>query len=614
MVWSIWNSKCRKQGWSVRVRFIIVVCLFIPVISSGFLAYEKNKRLRAMSGDVRTFFKGQLFRLEAVDFEKAIGFTPSKEQVELGRLLFNDTILSRNNDTSCATCHLTNHGFSIGVALAFGSLGRGGAHGDNVGARFAEGALSSTRECGDDGFGFLCTAPMFRNVLSTVNVAYRTDRIHDQGLLWDGRFGRLEFQTLLPILTAEELCGSNPVPMAEDENPFRKKGPLFIEGIEIINSHPEDPYRGRNLPFFNSGAQVISGVESFRPDGTNSVPTRNECLAIAIAKIRLVDPYVKLFKEAFGDVPINDVLIGKALASFVATHVSNRTAYDEFADGKDVLTEKQLLGLTAFFGERNKDYRVGTTTIRGQGCNECHSAPLFGGDKFGSLGVRGDRRSIFSAPSTIFKASSIDLQFDGQRGGVPKCHIENVTVSSDGSYAPDLGRANATASSADCFKFRVPGLRNVVETYPYFHHGTMRAQGKRVESFRQLSLEALKQVIRYHTRGPENIEYINRGRVNDLYFDRLYQRDHLVPAERTQFGAGNSDGSFEELREDSLEMSSLLSFISEALFDPDSMRVGELGNDVSHPRSVPSGFHPTITRDSGVQTEWAPGMRTTRPN
>ncbi len=37
----------------------------------------------------------------------------------------------------------------------------------------------------------------------------------------------------------------------------------------------------------------------------------------------------------------------------------------------------------------------------------------------------------------------------------------------------DIGRADVTKSDADKYVFKVPSLRNVVETYPYFHDGSV---------------------------------------------------------------------------------------------------------------------------------------------
>ncbi|MCO4795252.1 MAG: cytochrome-c peroxidase, partial [Bacteriovoracaceae bacterium] len=77
-----------------------------------------------------------------------MGRIPTGSELELGRQLFSDTILSRNNDVSCATCHLSNHGFADGNTLNVGTMGKGGPNGDNVGHKFDTGKLSVDRSLG----------------------------------------------------------------------------------------------------------------------------------------------------------------------------------------------------------------------------------------------------------------------------------------------------------------------------------------------------------------------------------------------------------------------------------------------------------------------------------
>ena len=50
---------------------------------------------------------------------------PNGPQIELGRLLFYDPILSGNKTVSCATCHHPKHATSDGVSLGLGDGGIG---------------------------------------------------------------------------------------------------------------------------------------------------------------------------------------------------------------------------------------------------------------------------------------------------------------------------------------------------------------------------------------------------------------------------------------------------------------------------------------------------------
>lgn len=87
------------------------------------------------------------------------------DQAALGRLLFYDPVLSRNDNMSCASCHHPDQGFSDGRALAQGS------HGEDL----------------------------RRNVPSLWNVAYATS------LFWDGRASSLEEQMLIPLTSEDEM-------------------------------------------------------------------------------------------------------------------------------------------------------------------------------------------------------------------------------------------------------------------------------------------------------------------------------------------------------------------------------------------------------------------------
>ncbi|MBK8937069.1 MAG: cytochrome-c peroxidase [Polyangiaceae bacterium] len=100
----------------------------------------------------------------------------SSEKVELGRLLFYDPILSRDEATACATCHSEQWGMSDGLGVSIGVDGEGptgpGRSGPNVATR---------------------------NALTLWNAALRRE------LFWDGRAASLEEQALQPLEQALEL-------------------------------------------------------------------------------------------------------------------------------------------------------------------------------------------------------------------------------------------------------------------------------------------------------------------------------------------------------------------------------------------------------------------------
>ncbi len=102
---------------------------------------------------------GPIGLLSRDDIEYPSGKAPSKDEVELGKILFFDPRLSGNKSQSCATCHDPNLGWGYGVAKGFGSEG-------NV---------------------------LPRNSPHVYNLAWMTS------FFWDGRADSLEKQILLAI-------------------------------------------------------------------------------------------------------------------------------------------------------------------------------------------------------------------------------------------------------------------------------------------------------------------------------------------------------------------------------------------------------------------------------
>ncbi len=114
----------------------------------------------------------------------ALNGETSPEKAELGRLLFFDPILSKNQDMSCATCHNPSLGFSDGLQTAKGSDGT-----------------------------FLT-----RNTPTLWSVGYSTK------LFWDGRAESLEEQMSVPLHAENEMAGDDAETVAR-----LKKIPEYVE-------------------------------------------------------------------------------------------------------------------------------------------------------------------------------------------------------------------------------------------------------------------------------------------------------------------------------------------------------------------------------------------------
>lgn len=105
----------------------------ISRINSEIIAYLQNKSLdklyfittfypqyiSAVNADFKTQFPIDIIDVPDYQFQKKFGFsrkTINKNEIELGKLLFFDPILSGNNKRACAGCHKPEKGFADGLA------------------------------------------------------------------------------------------------------------------------------------------------------------------------------------------------------------------------------------------------------------------------------------------------------------------------------------------------------------------------------------------------------------------------------------------------------------------------------------------------------------------
>ena len=156
----------------------------------------------------------------------------------------------------------------------------------------------------------------------------------------------------------------------------------------------------------------------------NPVEMANATEADAAAKIAGIPEYQEKFKAAFpedGAVSLKNITT--ALGAFERTLLTP-TRWDDYLKGNvSALSEQERKGVRAFMDN---------------GCMSCHSGVNLGGTMFQKFGL-----------------------VDGPYWK----HIDDPKH--------DKGRADVTKKAEDEFFFRVPGLRNVERTYPYFHNGSV---------------------------------------------------------------------------------------------------------------------------------------------
>jgi cytochrome c peroxidase len=164
-----------------------------------------------------------------------------------------------------------------------------------------------------------------------------------------------------------------------------------------------------------SGAQLAEGLIT-GPLGFASKPE-------AVERLLALD-YQPAFRAAFPEdaEPVSAANYGRALESYQATLVTP-APFDRWLAGEDqALSARQQAGLQKFIAA---------------GCAGCHGGALFGGTSVQKFGLARDYWT------------------------------------ETGSKSVDPGLYALTKKEEDRYRFRVPGLRNVARTAPYFHDGSV---------------------------------------------------------------------------------------------------------------------------------------------
>jgi len=142
-----------------------------------------------------------------------------------------------------------------------------------------------------------------------------------------------------------------------------------------------------------------------------------------LAKLRLDKDYGAAFARSYAD-GLTGANIADAIATFERSLVTPDARFDRYLQGETAALDAREI----------RGYRL----FRELGCASCHQGVNVGGNFHAGPGIFGD--------------------FFRDRG-------------KDG--AEDQGRFNVTGKEGDRHKFRVPSLRNVARTAPYFHDGSV---------------------------------------------------------------------------------------------------------------------------------------------
>ncbi len=219
-----------------------------------------------------------------------------------------------------------------------------------------------------------------------------------------------------------------------------RNAPTLFNAAAQISAH----WIGNRADVEDQARQSVVGPPSFGMPSYEAVE----------AKLKSIPGYVELFQQAFpGESnPVSVENFAKAIGSFERTLVTP-SPFDSFLKGdRSALSAQEKKGLKTFTES---------------GCILCHSGPYVGGQDYQKFGVE----------EPYWKYTKSD--------------------------PIDEGRYAVTKREADKYVFKVPILRNIARTAPYFHDGSIDELGEavwimgKVQLNRELSQAQRKDIVSF---------------------------------------------------------------------------------------------------------------------
>jgi cytochrome c peroxidase len=172
-----------------------------------------------------------------------------------------------------------------------------------------------------------------------------------------------------------------------------------------------------------------------------------------LEKLRADSGYTAAFSSIYAQ-GMNSRTIKDAIATFERSLITPDSRFDRYLRGD----------ANALTADEKEGYRL----FKQNGCSSCHQGILAGGNMFEKFGIVAD--------------------YFADRGRIAKS---------------DLGRFNVTGQETDRYKFKVPSLRNVARTAPYFHDGSAQTLKEAVSVMaryqlgRQLTARELDLIVQF---------------------------------------------------------------------------------------------------------------------
>jgi len=202
--------------------------------------------------------------------------------------------------------------------------------------------------------------------------------------------------------------------------------------------------------------------------------------AAHVAALLRSDPvFAERYAKSFGTAPRADeqtlVDTGKAIAAYLETLVSRRSAFDDF---RDALAKDDRAAAARYPAAAQRGLKI----FVGKGnCAFCHFGPTFTNGEFADVGV-----SYFVAKGRVDS---------GRHGGIKELRADRFNLLgpySDDASGSSSGKTRHVAPQHRNFgEFKVPGLRNVALTAPYMHNGSLASLRDVVLHYSDLNEERL---------------------------------------------------------------------------------------------------------------------------
>ncbi|USG61616.1 hypothetical protein NBZ79_01320 [Sneathiella marina] len=168
------------------------------------------------------------------------------------------------------------------------------------------------------------------------------------------------------------------------------------------------------------------------------------------------------------------ILVGKALSAYQETLVTAPTEFDTFVSA---LSQNNRTGMAAYPASAQRGLKI----FIGKGrCNLCHFGPLFTNGEFGDIGI----------PHFVGKGK-VDK---GRFGGIAQ--LSNTPYNllgrySDGSPRDAIRTQHVKSQFRNFGEFKVPSLRNVADTGPYMHNGSLATLEDVIDHYSEINEDRL---------------------------------------------------------------------------------------------------------------------------